>query len=106
MTREVLAGRVGIEVSRMTLEQAKEILNSCFRFELRDHYFGDREITWKDSKGVEVAYGYFGNDQTVNLVAAPDVYFRGPAAYQLVKCGKLKQVERNDEQGEDFYRGA
>lgn len=45
----------------MTLEEAKALLETCTREELRDSSFGDCEVHWmKDDK--EIANGYFGNE--------------------------------------------
>lgn len=96
----------------MELEEAKKLLDLCEREELRDHAFGDREVFWTFD-GVEVAGGYFGSvDQNVWLLdmeAGTEIAgFRKDDAYELVKCGRLKAVERNDMQGNDIpnYRGA
>ena len=49
----------------MTFEEARKRLSQCLRGELRDHAFGDCEITWfvLNSDGMvvaEAADGYFG----------------------------------------------
>lgn len=103
----------------MEINEAKELLDLCEREELRDHAFGDREVFWTFD-GVEVAGGYFGGvsknvwiyryfpgidfgDQCEQIASFDD-----DDAYELVKCGKLKHIERNDMQGNDIpnYRGA
>lgn len=85
----------------MNVKEAKEILDGCDRHELRDHAFGDMEISWT-LRGFEVAYGYAGGNQWgVHLVG--DTAFEGEEAKQLVVCGKLMHIERNDETGPDDF---
>lgn len=93
----------------MTLEEAKKILDACKRCELRDHAFGDREIYWFDSRGAEVAFGYFGGDSKpcVGITVEGDEAdgeFYGHAARELAKCGQEGAIDRNDETGPDTYR--
>lgn len=80
----------------LTLEQAQQLLKDSHRFELRDHYFGDKEVTFKDpTTGKTIAEGYSGG-------AACDVSFlqgsefHGEEAYLLLQMGKLIKAERND----------
>jgi hypothetical protein len=90
----------------MTFEDAKKILNSCTRYESRDHSFGDREIYWT-REDVEVAEGYFGGgDADVFILIPEQKVFRGEQARELAKCGAIVHIGRNDETGPDNYRGA
>lgn len=92
----------------MTLDEAKTLLNDCERDELRDHAFGDREVSWfrkgvVDERGdrVEVATGYQGSDIGVSF---PDLTnFEGDNARALFSCGTLTRCDRNDTQGDDNY---
>ena len=103
----------------MNVKEAKELLDICERSELRDHAFGDREIFW-EFDGVDVAGGYFGSGGKSVLiydyaVSKGNQYapiqiasFEDDEAYELVNCGKLAKIDRNDMQGDDIpdYRGA
>lgn len=87
----------------MDVNEAKEILDSCDRQELRDHAFGDMEITWTRA-GFEIAYGFGGRECGVTMVGGES--FEGDQARKLVHCGTLTQAERNDEVGPpDFVSG-
>jgi len=87
----------------MDIKQAKQILNSATRYELRDHAFGDTEVTWENA-GIEIGGGYFGSGiAEVFLNTAEDVVFRGELAHQLRSCGHNLVVERNDETGPEQY---
>lgn len=88
----------------MEVKEAKAILDDCDRDELRDHAFGDREISWTRS-GFEVAYGYdTGKECGVHIVG--DTAFEGDDARLLIDCGTLAHVERNDSSGPpDFVPG-
>lgn len=88
----------------MNVKEAVNILNDCDRHELRDHAFGDMEISWT-RRGIEIAYGYLdGNTCGVHLVSG--TAFSGEDAKTLVGCGTLAHIERNDETGpEDFVPG-
>lgn len=90
-----------------TFEDAKKFLNLCHRLELRDHAFGDREITWT-LLDVEVAGGYFGGGSREVWIDQEHGggSWTGQEASELVVCGKIDRVERNDETGPDFYEGA
>ena len=98
----------------MTLEEAKAFLNGLVRSELRDHAFGDREITWCDSAGKERADGYSGSTGTfVSIYSEKEDEhgdpleigdFEGRDALQLLKCGSEGLVERNDSTGPDNYQ--
>lgn len=104
----------------MTLDEAKEILDQCERDELRDHAFGDSEVSWIRN-GKEVASGYFGRTENTYVSFGPykEVRengkivrfealgsFNGDDAEKLRHCGKLGVRERNDSTGLDTYRGA
>lgn len=83
----------------MNIDLAKKILNAATRYELRDHAFGDTEVTWM-YKGWEVGGGYFGGTADVWI---GDDGFSGDEARTLRNCGKTLVVERNDETGPDNY---
>lgn len=90
----------------MDVDEAKDILSQCDRHELRDHAFGDMEVTWTiPGRSHEVAYGYSsGRSYGVHMVG--DSTFDAEEAKMLLACGDLVQVERNDEAGpEDFVEG-
>lgn len=84
--------------------RAKELLKNTYKTILRDHFFGDREIYWKDDKGNTVASGYAGGSSFEIYVEFPDgeVTFKDWEADELdaVPC-KSKKVERNDTTGDD-----
>lgn len=85
----------------MNVEEARDILNGCDRHELRDHAFGDREISWT-RRGLEVAFGYSdGRECGVHLVDGNA--FEGQDAKGLVNLGTLRHAERNDEIGPATY---
>jgi hypothetical protein len=88
----------------ISIEQAEEILNSATRLELRDHAFGDAEVTWMRDD-VEVAGGYFGSTAQVWLSPslAANVVFNDADAYRLRKCGHDEVIDRNDSTGPDIY---
>ena len=87
----------------ITFDQAKEILNSAIRWELRDHAFGDTEFGWKNSEGKEIAGGYSGGGRCDVWIEDSDISFKDDEARELKKCGRLGAVERNDETGPDTY---
>lgn len=82
----------------MNLDDARTLLSACVRDELRDHFFGDVEVTWA-ADGADVASGYFGHD--AKEVWIGDARFEGDDARALRFAGKLGRVERNDTQGAD-----
>lgn len=90
----------------MNLSEAKEILNTCAKEELRDHAFGDAEVVWlKDGK--EVAGGYFGSGSAEVWFSTEDGHttdtFKFDDARELRKCSAVVVVFRNDETGPDTY---
>lgn len=89
------------ERSQVNVEQAKEILDQADRYELRDHAFGDTEVTWAKD-GVEVGGGYFSNFAYV-WVEFDEHVFKGDIARALRNCGKEVVVDRNDAEGPDIY---
>lgn len=95
----------------MTLDEAKAVLSTCTREELRDHAFGDCEVYWIREgapalvDGDEVASGYFGSDERIVSVSDGLFHetFRGDDADALRSCGTRGRVERNDSTGPDEY---
>jgi hypothetical protein len=93
----------------MNLQEAKELLNTCVRNELRDHAFGDTEVGWTKN-GAEVAYGYFGYTAVVSINYINGNHedyvgdFEGEDAKQLRNYGTTGQISRNDETGPDEYQ--
>lgn len=90
----------------MTLKEAASILDQCVRNELRDHAFGDMEISWNDpTTGQEIASGYSGNGS--QYVTIGENSFNGyEDVEELLTHGCSHNVERNDETGPDeFVRG-
>lgn len=103
-----------MDTQEMTLEFAETCLNLCQRSELRDHYFGDREISWYFEE-IEVAYGHFSiNSQHIAILEFRKGMklprklgeFFYSDAQKLVDCGASVVIARNDEVGPDEYRGA
>lgn len=92
-----------------SFDEAKTFLDKCERSELRDHYFGDREVSWH-LDGVEVAFGYLGpSSQSVSIfrpVTNEMVWdCDGKEARNLSYAGKLTELSRNDTEGPDRYQG-
>lgn len=92
----------------MNFEEVKILLDGCFRWELRDHAFGDTEFGWKNAEGKDVAEGYSGSGTCTIWYSGNDTEriafsFTGEEARALKLCGPLKEVERNDETGPDRY---
>lgn len=93
----------------MTLSEAKELLNSCVREELRDHAFGDAEVFWsKDEK--KVAEGYFNGGNAgvwfYDILVSDGTKmasFSGEKARELRECGAKGHISRNDETGPEQY---
>lgn len=94
----------------MTFEEAKKILTKADRYELRDHAFGDRELTWYEADTEkEVASGYVGGGGWSVSINDPSnsensYGFDGDEAKEMVKLGTLKRVSRNDSTGPAIYR--
>ena len=96
----------------MTLDEAIEKLNLAVRSELRDHAFGDREISW-EIDGKERADGYSGSTGTFITIFGDELdeegypiavaEFEGRDAFKLLECGFTGHVERNDSTGPDRY---
>lgn len=84
----------------MNFEEAEKVLEETVRSELRDHAFGDREVTWMNEGGI-VATGYFGSG--MSEVSIGEHNFVGSDAYLLSKKGVEGKIERNDETGPDEY---
>lgn len=84
----------------MTLDEAKALLSTASRNELRDHAFGDCEVTW-ERDGAVVADGYFGTEAA--SVAVGRVTFVGESAWALRDLGARGAVERNDSTGPEAY---
>lgn len=92
----------------MNFEEAKTLLNSATRWELRDHAFGDSEFGWNDAQKIEIAGGYSGGGRCDVWINATDgsgasFGFTGDEARKLRECGSLGLVERNDETGPNQY---
>lgn len=108
----------------MPMEEAKALLAACRRCELRDHAFGDAEVTWERGPhgdgAIYVATGFFGGEgSTVSIylfdakgqhVMEPErglswaaVHFDGEDARALRSCGARGAVERNDSTWPDRY---
>ena len=90
----------------MDLEEAKDILDSAIRNELRDHAFGDTEVHWMRN-GEEVGPGYFGGGaaevSVLNNETNERHTFRDEAAYNLRSSGIPGKADRNDSGGPDIY---
>lgn len=86
----------------INVDDAGRLLADCERHELRDHAFGDCEVTWTRA-GVDVAFGYFGGDCAEVTIEGRGVFVDAEAR-ALRGCGRLGAVERNDATGPDRYR--
>lgn len=88
----------------MDISEAKALLDTCIREELRDHAFGDVEMFW-NKDGVPIASGYFGGvyaDVCINHKSS----FKNDEARELRNCGTEGHIERNDETGPtEFVEG-
>jgi hypothetical protein len=84
----------------MNFEEAKELLSTSVRWELRDHAFGDTEFGWQIG-GEEIGNGYAGGGRCTVTVGGTS--FADDAARELRNCGVLGEVHRNDETGPDTY---
>jgi len=101
--KDITIGKI-IKV-RPTFFDAVLLLDQSYRSELRDHAFGDREVSWCDQEGNDIGFGYAGAGSVRVSVVNGD-YFDDKEADILIMCGKLKRVERNDSTGPDDYRGS
>lgn len=90
----------------MDYDKAMTLLSQCTRDELRDHAFNDREITWHNGFGHEVATGYVGRGQATVSMTGFDIKFGESDARPMINLGTLRNVERNDENGPDTYTDA
>lgn len=85
----------------MDLSDARQRLVGTTRYELRDHAFGDREVTWMRGDQ-NIAGGYFGGGHADVWFEGLEAKFSGDDARSLLDCGTLS-VSRNDETGPDTY---
>ncbi len=78
-------------------EEIAKALSACVRFELRDHAFGDVEVTWLKDEN-EVATGYFNgrSDATIHIGTVTIV---GKSCQQFRNLGSAGPIDRNDETG-------
>jgi len=88
----------------MNLTEAKTALEGTVRGELRDHAFGDREVTWfvvnKDGLVVaQAAEGYFGGGSSGVSVYTTPIPFEKPWDFET-GSGYLAQL------GEEAYAAA
>ena len=105
----VFDGDSGEPTNGLTFEEARDFLNKCRRWELRDHAFGDRELTWVlGSDDDEVAGGHFGGGSREVWISEEHGggRFAGDEARELSHCGRIETISRNDETGPYDYRGA
>lgn len=89
----------------MDIEEATKILSSAIRSELRDHAFGDMEVTWTKD-GIVIADGGFGSSMdyvTIGVEEHTMFSFKNADARKLMSCGTLGKVGRNDETGPDEF---
>lgn len=88
----------------MNLEEAKALLRTAVKFELRDHAFGDCEVTWY-KEDTEIADGYFGGGRRYVAITSvdPGYVFDDAEADELRKCFASEQTSRNDETGPDDF---
>jgi len=85
------------------LAEAKELLDSCFRYELRDSAFSDREVMWYAPRRGDhnpeepvVADGYFGRSADLAVYFdGEDVRFEGDEAMSLMHAGTLAEWKEN-----------
>ena len=89
----------------ITFEEAKAILNSCTREELRDHAFGDREVYWmRGEEEIGFSYVCAGPDIVGVKLDGHEGTFEGREARELLGCGSSVRIERNDSTGPDRYQ--
>lgn len=84
----------------MDLEEAKDLLRTAVKSELRDHAFGDCEVLWY-LNGTEIASGYFGSGG--GEVSISGTRFISSQASALRDCFASEEVERNDSTGPDTF---
>lgn len=75
----------------MSFSEAVKILKSAKLSVLKDNHFGDRELTWTDATGKEVANGYFGN--SAQEIDIGDSRFEAATAYVLERFYKSRIVD-------------
>jgi hypothetical protein len=92
----------------MELEEAKTLLSTAVKSELRDHAFGDCEVVWTVGYAengtvghTNIAHGYFGSGES--YVRVGDTRFEGDEAFWLRQFCASQKVERNDETGPDDF---
>lgn len=86
----------------MNFDEAKEILKAAEKHELRDHAFGDCEITWVNASNEIVAEGYYAG-RTGDMHFTNGSVFRGNEADKLRECFSSEKIYRNDETGPDEF---
>lgn len=92
----------------MNVPEAKELLSACIREELRDHAFGNAEVSWQKGDK-QIAGGYFGAGNATIWISSEDDpsvtlgSFEGDKARELRQCGTEGRIERDDETGPDIY---
>jgi hypothetical protein len=93
-------------MNAIDVEMVNEILSKCMREELRDHAFGDAEVSWMYA-GKQAAYGYFSSSSSHITLTCPDgeesATLRGEEARRFRYCGIEGTIERNDETGPEEY---
>jgi hypothetical protein len=87
----------------MNLEIATQMLRDSIRDELRDYAFGDKEIYWRDQYGHPVATGYDGSSSCSVTMEGFDITFSEEESRDLIRLGKLGEVERNDSMDDEDY---
>jgi hypothetical protein len=89
----------------MNLEEAKNLLRTAVKHELRDHAFGDCEVTWFVGENEVVASGYFGSGTPSVSIQVPgnSLTFHGDFALELRNCFASEQTSRNDSTGPDDF---
>jgi hypothetical protein len=98
----------------LTFEDAKKLLSTLTRQELRDHAFGDREIYWVQPGAPagtpDVAFGYAGSGDPIVSISYEiekkehTISFHKEAALELMTLGAKVEIERNDETGPEEYQ--
>lgn len=85
--------------------QVKEVLTKSIRSELRDHAFGDKEITWNLPDGTMVAEAYVGSCSEFSYSHDKVVYSTINYAIvdEISKLGIRGSESRNDSSGPDEF---